>query len=65
MPVLRDCDKMSFSDVEKALLPLLGRCLICISPLQAIMDLSTRARNNQLTREDLTGGTFTISNGGK
>jgi pyruvate/2-oxoglutarate dehydrogenase complex dihydrolipoamide acyltransferase (E2) component len=29
------------------------------------MDLSTRARNNQLTREDLTGGTFTISNGGK
>jgi hypothetical protein len=56
---------MSFSDVEKALLPLLGRCLICISPLQAIMDLSTRARNNQLTREDLTGGTFTISNGGK
>ncbi|KAJ1969794.1 2-oxoglutarate dehydrogenase complex E2 component [Dispira parvispora] len=31
---------------------------------QAINDLSTRARDNKLTIEDMTGGTFTISNGG-
>jgi len=47
VPVLRNCERMSFADIEKA-----------------IVDLGTRARNNQLTRDDLTGGTFTISNGG-
>jgi len=31
---------------------------------KAIAELSTKARNNQLTVEDMTGGTFTISNGG-
>ncbi|KAJ1984238.1 2-oxoglutarate dehydrogenase complex E2 component [Dimargaris verticillata] len=31
---------------------------------KAIADLSTRARDNKLTIEDMTGGTFTISNGG-
>ncbi|MEX2516622.1 MAG: 2-oxoglutarate dehydrogenase complex dihydrolipoyllysine-residue succinyltransferase [Gammaproteobacteria bacterium] len=29
-----------------------------------IRDLGTRARDNKLTMEDLTGGTFTITNGG-
>lgn len=29
-----------------------------------IVDLATRAQNNRLTMDDLTGGTFTISNGG-
>ncbi len=31
---------------------------------QAINDLGAKARDGQLTMEDLTGGTFTISNGG-
>ncbi len=31
---------------------------------QGIMDFGQRARNNALTIEDITGGTFTISNGG-
>jgi 2-oxoglutarate dehydrogenase E2 component (dihydrolipoamide succinyltransferase) len=31
---------------------------------QAIADLAARARDNKLTLEELTGGTFTISNGG-
>lgn len=31
---------------------------------KAIQDFSTRARNNQITMEDMTGGTFSITNGG-
>lgn len=31
---------------------------------QAIVDFATRAKNNSLNIEDLTGGTFTITNGG-
>ncbi len=31
---------------------------------QAIADFSMRAKNNNLTLEDITGGTFTLSNGG-
>ncbi len=31
---------------------------------KAVADLAERARDNKLTMEDLTGGTFTISNGG-
>lgn len=31
---------------------------------QTIIDYATRARDNKLTIEDITGGTFTISNGG-
>jgi 2-oxoglutarate dehydrogenase E2 component (dihydrolipoamide succinyltransferase) len=31
---------------------------------QTIADLGQRARDNKLTLEELTGGTFTISNGG-
>ncbi|KAN0059728.1 2-oxoglutarate dehydrogenase complex E2 component [Thecaphora frezii] len=31
---------------------------------QAIADLGKKARDNKLTLEDMTGGTFTISNGG-
>ena len=29
---------------------------------QDLSDLSSRARNNKITEEDITGGTFTISN---
>ena len=31
---------------------------------KALNDLSVKARANQITIEDMTGGTFTISNGG-
>lgn len=47
VPVLRDADKMSFADIEKA-----------------IADLGRRAREGRISIEELTGGTFTITNGG-
>ena len=47
VPVLRDCDKMSFADVEGG-----------------IGELGRKARNDELTMEEMTGGTFTITNGG-
>ena len=47
VPVLRDADRMSFADIEKA-----------------IVGYGTKARDNKLAIEDLTGGTFTITNGG-
>ena len=46
-PVLRDCDKMTFADVEKE-----------------IGALGEKARKGKISLEDLSGGTFTISNGG-
>jgi 2-oxoglutarate dehydrogenase E2 component (dihydrolipoamide succinyltransferase) len=30
----------------------------------AVVDLGTRARDNKLTIDDMTGGTFTVTNGG-
>ena len=47
VPVIRDADRLSFADIEKA-----------------IRDFSTRAREKKLTVDDLTGGTFSITNGG-
>jgi 2-oxoglutarate dehydrogenase E2 component (dihydrolipoamide succinyltransferase) len=47
VPVVRDADKKTFADIEKA-----------------IVDLATRAREGNLTLPELTGGTFTITNGG-
>ena len=47
VPVVRNVDQMSFSQIEKEI----GR-------------LAERAKNNQLTLEELQGGTFSISNGG-
>ncbi len=47
MPVLRDCDRRSFADIEKG-----------------IGELAERARTGKLTLEDLSGGTFSITNGG-
>eukprot|EP01092_Planopodium_desertum_P011897 TRINITY_DN549_c0_g1_i1.p1 TRINITY_DN549_c0_g1~~TRINITY_DN549_c0_g1_i1.p1 ORF type:complete len:226 (-),score=30.35 TRINITY_DN549_c0_g1_i1:167-844(-) len=47
VPVLRDCDDMSFADIEKG-----------------IAALGLKARDDKLAIEDMTGGTFTISNGG-
>ncbi|HEX3535163.1 MAG TPA: 2-oxoglutarate dehydrogenase complex dihydrolipoyllysine-residue succinyltransferase [Stellaceae bacterium] len=47
VPVVRDADRMSFADIEKA-----------------IAELGRKARDGKLSIEDLSGGTFTISNGG-
>ncbi len=47
VPVLRDADRMSLADVEKA-----------------IAAFAAKARDGNLVPDDLTAGTFTISNGG-
>jgi 2-oxoglutarate dehydrogenase E2 component (dihydrolipoamide succinyltransferase) len=47
VPVVRNAERLSFSEVE-----------------QKIAELGARAKDNKLTLEELTGGTFTISNGG-
>ena len=47
VPVLRDADRMTLADVEKA-----------------IAAFAAKARDGTLVPDDLTGGTFTISNGG-
>jgi len=47
VPVVRNADKMSFAEIEKA-----------------IADFGRRAKEGSLTVDDMTGGTFTISNGG-
>src|SRR5437867_2041825 len=47
VPVLRNAERMSFAEIEKA-----------------IADFAERAQANQLTVDELQGGTFTISNGG-
>ena len=47
VPVVRDADIMSFSDIEKQ-----------------IGVFGKKARDGKLSMEELTGGTFTISNGG-
>lgn len=47
VPVVRDCDKLSFAGVEKA-----------------ITDYAVRGREGKINLDDLSGGTFTITNGG-
>jgi len=47
VPVLRDCDRRSFAEIE-----------------QGILELAERARTGKLALEDLSGGTFSITNGG-
>lgn len=47
VPILRDVERLAFSDVERR-----------------IRDFGERARDGKLTLDELTGGTFTISNGG-
>ena len=47
VPVIRDADKMSLAEVEKA-----------------VAALAVKARDNKLSLEEMTGGTFTITNGG-
>jgi 2-oxoglutarate dehydrogenase E2 component (dihydrolipoamide succinyltransferase) len=47
VPVVRNADRMSFAEIEKA-----------------IADFGKRAKEGTLTVDDMSGGTFTISNGG-
>jgi 2-oxoglutarate dehydrogenase E2 component (dihydrolipoamide succinyltransferase) len=47
VPVLRDADSLSFSEIEKT-----------------ISEFGLKARDGKLTIEEMSGGTFTISNGG-
>ena len=47
VPILRDADQMSFSDIEKK-----------------IGEFGVKAKDGKLSMEELTGGTFSISNGG-
>ena len=47
VPILRDADILSISEVE-----------------QSIIDYAGKAMENRLSIDDITGGTFTISNGG-
>jgi 2-oxoglutarate dehydrogenase E2 component (dihydrolipoamide succinyltransferase) len=47
VPILRDADRLSFSDIEKT-----------------IANYGRKAKENQIAIEDMTGGTFTITNGG-
>ncbi len=47
VPVIRNADELSFSDIEKK-----------------IAELAKKARDGKLTLQDMSGGTFTITNGG-
>merc|ERR1712117_495560 len=47
VPVLRNCQVMSYADIEKG-----------------IAALGKKAKNSDISIEDMDGGTFTISNGG-
>jgi 2-oxoglutarate dehydrogenase E2 component (dihydrolipoamide succinyltransferase) len=47
VPILRDADRLSIAEIEKA-----------------IADFAKRAQEGKLAIEELTGGTFSISNGG-
>ena len=47
VPVLRDCDKKGFAQLEKD-----------------IAEYAKKGRDGKITIDDLTGGVFTISNGG-
>ena len=47
VPILRNCDQLSFADVEKK-----------------IAEFGQKAKDGKLGIEELTGGTFSISNGG-
>jgi 2-oxoglutarate dehydrogenase E2 component (dihydrolipoamide succinyltransferase) len=47
VPVLRDCDQLSFAEIEKT-----------------IASFGQKAKDGKLSLEELSGGTFSISNGG-
>ena len=47
VPVIRNAEKLSFSDIEKT-----------------IIELGNKAKDGKMSVEEMSGGTFTISNGG-
>jgi 2-oxoglutarate dehydrogenase E2 component (dihydrolipoamide succinyltransferase) len=47
VPILRECDRLSFAEIEKA-----------------IGEFAVKAQGGKLSYEDLSGGTFSITNGG-
>ena len=47
VPVIRDCDRKSFAEIE-----------------QELADLAARGRDGDLSMEEMSGGTFSITNGG-
>jgi 2-oxoglutarate dehydrogenase E2 component (dihydrolipoamide succinyltransferase) len=47
VPVVRDCDRKSFAEIERD-----------------VGDLAGRARDGKLSQEEMSGGTFSITNGG-
>jgi len=47
VPILRNCEKLCFSDIEFQ-----------------IQDFGSKVRNGKINLQDLSGGTFTITNGG-
>ncbi|MEM7169933.1 MAG: 2-oxoglutarate dehydrogenase complex dihydrolipoyllysine-residue succinyltransferase [Pseudomonadota bacterium] len=47
VPVVRDCDKKSFAEIE-----------------QSLADLAGKGRAGKLSMDEMSGGTFTITNGG-
>jgi 2-oxoglutarate dehydrogenase E2 component (dihydrolipoamide succinyltransferase) len=47
VPVMRDCDKKSFAEIETAL-----------------GELAAKGRDGKISLDEMTGGTFTITNGG-
>src|SRR3546814_1085163 len=47
VPGMRDCDKKSFAEIEKAL-----------------GELAVKGRDGKISLDAMTGGTFTITNGG-
>ena len=47
VPVLRDCDRKSFAEIERSL-----------------GDLAAKGRDGKISMDEMTGGSFTITNGG-
>lgn len=47
VPILRDCDRKSFAEIERAL-----------------GDLAAKGRDGKISMDEMTGGSFTITNGG-
>jgi 2-oxoglutarate dehydrogenase E2 component (dihydrolipoamide succinyltransferase) len=68
-PIVRNAEGMSLLEIEKAIAEAAKK--VSLSTLSVSLRLKSvanrttiQARDNKLTMEDITGGTFTISNGG-
>lgn len=61
-PVVRNAESMGLLDIENAIADLGKK--VRDSPLTTMRQADLQARDGKLTLEDMSGGTFTISNGG-